>query len=129
MVTEPSEWLKIRITWRVLKKFRLKDLVLKFVSLIFMSIHFSRVEGKKLNPIGYRSINWTQWFQNVQGGEWAPKMMMQNPPPPPPLRLYYGFGIKIPEGRKKYEEFRVSRESRKERKNASVHSCHDIRVM
>ena len=125
MVTEPSEWLKIRITGRVLKKFRLKDLVLKLVSLIFMSIHFSRVEGKKLNPIGYRSINWTQWFQNVQGGEWAPKMMMPTPPP----RLYCGFGIKIPEGHKKYEEFRVSRESRKERKNASVHSCHDIRIM
>ena len=82
MVTEPSEWLKIRITGRVLKKFRLKDLVLKLVSLIFMSIHFSRVEGKKLYPIGYRSINWTQWFQNVQGGEWAPKMMMPTPPPP-----------------------------------------------
>lgn len=40
------------------------------------------VEGKKLNPIGYRSINWTQWFQNVQGGEWAPKMMMPTPSPP-----------------------------------------------
>lgn len=129
MVTEPSEWLKIRITGRVLKKFRLKDLVLKLVSLIFMSIHFSRVEGKKLYPIGYRSINWTQWFQNVQGGEWAPKMMMPTPPPPPLPRLYYGFGIKMPEGHKKYEEFRVSRESRKERKNAGVHSCYDIRVM
>lgn len=53
----------------------------------------------------------------------------RHPPPPQPPRLYYGFRIKIPEGRKKYEEFRVSKESRKERKNASVHSCHDIRVM
>ena len=51
--------------------------------------------------------------------------MMPTPPPPLP-RLYYGFGIKIPEGHKKYEEFRVSRESRKERKNAGVHSCYDI---